>query len=791
MAKKTAAKEKKYQIKEDVSTSLVVQKNLKDVLIQNTVNLVNGIFLIVSLLLLIFGEVHESLFLGGIIFLNLIIGIIQDLRAKVALEKLRILLAPRVIRVRKDGKEEQITLDRIAKNDILKIGLGDQIPADGELIESGNLEVNEALITGESNYIRKKKGDSVLAGSVAMAGYALLAVKNRPRDSYVCLMTEKIKKYDPNPSPIQKALNSFVKYMSYVLLAIVIYVVGHGLTVNELFVSMIKDIGALTGTLVPQGLILFTTLLFAYGAIKLSKERILMQEINASEKLGRIKNLCIDKTGTLTINRPVMEEAILYGDNDHSFVEQAAMGYISANNDTSGIAKAIQEKINSPFSGAVIDAVPFSSERKYGGATLRIGEKFLKVVMGAPDILMEFVRDDNERRWLYEQINFYSPKAKRLVLLAEDASQPSEASSGIVVLAPLVLFVLSDRLRRGTGKIIDFFQRRGVLIRVISGDSPQTVKAVADQAGIKYTDMVITGPEMEFWDDVQYEERVPAFHLFARIKPAQKEKIIKLLKKSGFTAMVGDGANDALAIKKADLGIAMFDGAGATRNIAQVVLVDNSFIALPKGVHLADAIITNIALIASVFFSKVVMGIVLFLIMAFLGYSYPLSPSNTTIINYFTVWLPMIYWTISLSVGEDSNRKIPFIKKIVPFSAINGVIMAVAAALVFFLVPGILKHSDSNSLIVITLTALGYWFFVLAALNYDAIPNRKQALTLTALGTAVLVVLAATIYAEPLSGFFELVPPALIQVAITSVIIFAAGFLQSRFALSWFKSKPI
>jgi cation-transporting ATPase E len=787
MSKKIPAVKPKN--KEEISSLFVIRKNLGDVLIQNTVNLVNGIFLAVSLLLLVFGEVHESLFLGGVIFLNLTIGIIQDLRAKVALEKLRILLAPKIIRIKKDGGEEEIRLDQVVKNDTLKISLGDQIPADGEVVESGNLEVNEALITGESNYIRKKGGDSVLAGSVVMAGYASMRVENRPRDSYVSVMTEKLKKYDPNPSPIQKTLNSFVKYMSYVLLMIVIYVIGHGLTVNELFVSMIKDIGALTGTLVPQGLILSTTMLFAYGALKLSKERVLMQEINASEKLGRIKNLCIDKTGTLTISRPVMEEIVLYGDNDHYAVEQIAMGYINANNDGSGIAKAIQEKINSPFNGTVIDAVPFSSERKYGGATLRIGEKFLKVVMGAPDILMDTVQDDNERRWLSEQVNYYASKAKRLLLLAEDASRPSEQSSGIVVLRPLALFVLSDRLRRGTEKIIDFFQKKGVRIRVISGDNPQTVKAVAEQAGIQYTDMVITGPEMDFWDDVQYEERVPAFHLFARIKPAQKEKIVKLLKKSGFTAMIGDGANDALAIKKADLGIAMFDGAQATRKIAQVVLVDNSFVALPKGVHIAEAIITNVELIASIFFNKVVMGLVLFLIMAFLGYSYPLSPSNTTIINYFTVWLPMVYWTMFLSVGEEMGEKISFKKKILPFSLINGMIMAGAAALVFMLVPGVLKNSDSNSLIVVTLVALGYWFFVLAALNYDTIPNEKQASLLAILGLAVMAVMAAAIYATPASKFFDLQVPTLIQMAITAGIIFVAGFMQYLVASRWFKHK--
>jgi cation-transporting ATPase E len=514
-----------------------------------------------------------------------------------------------------------------------------------------------------------------------------------------------------------------------------------------------------------------------------------MQEINASEKLGRIRNLCVDKTGTLTVNQPVMEEMVLYGNNDAGMVEQIAVGYIQANMDTSEVAKAIREKINSPFNGSVIDALPFSSERKYGMAVLRMGEKIVRVVMGAPDILIDSIKDENERRWLNERIVFYSEKAKRLVLLAQDGNHASEVSAGIDLLHPLALVILSDSLRPGTEKIIDFFQKRGARIRIISGDSPQTVRAVAKQIGLKYADIVITGPEMEFWDDIQYEERIPAFHLFARIKPAQKEKIIDLLKKSGFTAMIGDGANDALAIKRADLGIAMLDGAGATRKIAQVVLADNSFTALPKGVYLGEAIITNIELIASIFFNKIVIGLTLFVIMAYLGYSYPLSPSNTTIVNYFTVWLPMAYWTLFLSTGGEANSKISFVKKILPFSAINGVIMACAAVLVFMLVPGILKTSDSNSLLVITLIVLGYWFFVLAALNYDMISNKKQELILATFAAIASAILAFAIYVPSLSKFFELQPPTLIQLFLCAAIILLAGVFQYLVASRWFRHK--
>jgi cation-transporting P-type ATPase E len=770
-------------------TYKIVAKHIKQVAFQNAVTLVNTIFLAVTLLLLIFKEIHEALFLGVVLFLNIIIGIIQDLRAKVALEQLQILMTPKAIRITKDGKEETISLDQISRNDNLKISLGDQIPADGELTESRMLEVNEALLTGESENIHKKPHDKVLAGSIVTAGSAILRVSYKPADSFVAQMTEKIKQYTLNLSPIQRTLNTFIKYMTYLLLAIVIYVVIHGLTVHELLVSIVKDIAALTSTLVPQGLILATTVFFAYGAVRLFRKQVLLQEINATEKLGRIKNLCVDKTGTLTENKSTLECVEMYNGYSEDVAHQLVAGYMAANEDSSETTKAIQAGKPDAFTGTILDALPFSSSRKYGGATLNLGAETTTVVLGAPDILLPSLSTLAEHQWLNQRLNLYAPQAKRLVLLAQTAASPLFSILEQPTLHPVALFVLSSPLRPGTADIINFFQNRNIRIYVLSGDNPKTVQAIAKSAGIKHTDLIITGSEMEKWDEEEYEERVPAYHLFARIKPDQKEKIVGLLKTNGFTAMIGDGANDALAIKKADLGIAMFDGAGATRQIAQVVLMNNSFAALPVGISMSETIITNIELVASVFFNKVAVGLFLFSILAVLGHTYPLSPRNTTIINYFAIWLPMIYWAVFPAHKEGVTSDQPFLRKILPFSLISGVITSLATVAVFLLGPKRLQFVGSNIFVVIALIALGYWFFVLAPMAYGIKVDNKQKKFLYFLAGAGIAFLIFVMYNSDLSYFFDLQRPAFVPLLMALCVTFLTGWLQYRITKRWFFHK--
>jgi cation-transporting ATPase E len=776
-----------------VATYKIILKHLKQVVIANSVTLVNGIFLAVSILLAIFGETHEAWFLLIVLVLNVVIGIIQDLRAKVALEQLQILMAPKILRLGKNG-EEIIGLNDVRAGDKLKISLGDQIAADGEVESHHGLEVNEALLTGESVNIHKQQQAKVLAGSIVTAGSGIMVVHKIPRDSFVSKMTDKIKQYTVNLSPIQQTLKNFIKYMSYVLLAVVIYVIFHGLRVHELLVLMVKDIASLTSTLVPQGLILATTIFFAYGAIKMFKKQVLLQEINATEKLGRIKNLCVDKTGTLTENKPVMEKIEAYQGGRHydkSLIEQLIGGYIKANEDKSETMNAILGSLAHPFAGAVAASVPFSSTRKYGAASLRLDGEIYHAVVGAPELLLNLAVDPQEKHWLEPLINLHARQAKRLVLLAVSDNKITDQLGDNLVLHPVALFVLQNPLRPGTKDVINFFQNRKVSIRVISGDNPQTVQAIGLEAGIKGSDMIITGPEMEKWDDEAFAERVPAYHLFARISPQQKEKIIEQLKTVGYTAMVGDGANDALAIKKSDLGIAMFDGASATRQIAQIVLMNNSFAALPAGVDLAETIITNIEFMAGIFFNQAAVGLLLFLILAVFGYTYPLSPRNATIMNYFVIWLPLAYWTIWPARLASRHVDKSFLRRVVPFSLLMAVTTAVAAVIVFMIGPNALKFSDSNILVVITLVILGYWFFVLTPIAYGLKTSLNQKRLLWVLAGVGVAFLTWVMFNDDLSPFFDLHKPALLPLLLTLSITFFFGLVQMWITKKYFYKKSL
>ncbi len=758
--------------------------HLKQVVVTNALTLVNGIFFTVTFLLVIFGETHEALFLFVILFLNVVIGIIQDLRAKIALEQLQIFMAPKVTRIL-NNLEEIISLEEIKHGDKLKIAMGDQIPADGELILSNGLEVNEALITGESNDIQKAELSKVLAGSIVTAGNGILIANKTSKESFVSQMTEKIKEFTTNLSPIQKTLNTFITYMTYLLLGITIYVVVHGIAIHELVVAIIKDIAALTSTLVPQGLILATTIFFAYGAIKMFKKQVLLQEINATEKLGRIKNLCVDKTGTLTENQPVLESRELNPQNTFNpqTIDELTDAYIQANGDKSETIKAIKKTLQTQFSGKVISSLPFSSSRKYGTAKVIIDNQEKTSIMGAPDILIDKITDEADRLWLKNKISEHAKEAKRLLLLALVSAETPEGLPQLI--RPVCLYVLQNPLRPGTREIIDFFQNRKVSIRVISGDNPQTVQAIAEQAGIKQTDIIITGPEMEKWDNEAWLERVPAYHLFARISPEQKQKIVEVLKLHGFTAMVGDGANDALAIKKSDLGIAMFGGASATRQIAQIVLMNDSFAALPTGVNLAETIITNIELVAGIFFNKVAIGVLLFFGLAILGYTYPLSPRNTTIINYFSIWLPMVYWAIfpahlGIDQGKQNKQHMDgsFLKRVLPFAVINGALTAAAAILVFSLGPNALKFAGSNILVVLVLIVLGYWFFILVPKTFGIIATKKQKQFQYALAGAGIAFVTYVMLTPSISKFFDLRKPQLLPLVTTICITFFCALAQ-------------
>jgi cation-transporting ATPase E len=755
-----------------------VLKDLGPIIYRNVVTLVNLIVGTVVVLLFVFREFRDGLFIASVLVLNMLIGIFQEIRARIALEKLQALMVQKVTRIISENQDEIISINEIGTGDKLKLKLGDQIPADGVVYETMGFEVNESLLTGESDNIFKEKGDKLFSGSIVVAGNAIITVTTVPDKSFVTEMTKKIKRYSISQSQIQKSIGLFIKYMSYLLLAVVVFVVIRGLIINHSIIDVIKEIAAISTTLVPEGLILATTLLFAYGAVQLFKEKVLLQEINATEGLGRVKNLCVDKTGTLTENKPKVEQIIAYDKIDLNEIENSTIAYIKSADDKSETAQSIKSYIKSEFYGKVLKTLPFSSSRKYGAAYIEENGISCTITLGAPDILSNFIYDPHQKNWIQNHIEDFAPKAKRLVLVCKCPEPFDKNSLEGCELNILALFVLSNPLRPGTKEIINFFQNRGVHVRVISGDNPKTVQAIAEEAGIENPQLVISGNEIENWNDDDFQAKVGDYHAFARIKPEQKEKIVSALRKDGFTAMVGDGANDALAIKRSDLGIAMFDGAQATRQIAQVVLMNNSFAALPKGITLADNIISTLELVASIFFNRVSAGLMLFIILSFFGQSYPISPRNMTVINYFTIGLPILYWAVFPARGIRSLKEPSMLRKILPFSIVNGLLTSIAGLIIYFITPKYLQILGSNVLVVIVWIGLGYWFFTQIPYAYSISVTKKQNYILFGSAVIIIVILFMLFNVPFLSHFFGLKKPGLIELLYATGIIIIFGGLQ-------------
>ncbi|MCK9352487.1 MAG: HAD-IC family P-type ATPase, partial [Candidatus Pacebacteria bacterium] len=696
---------------------------------RNVFLLINGIIFAVAFLLVDFGNTKEGIFLGVIIFINIILGVVQDIHAWLTLERLHLLTVVRVTRLNNDGTTIDVLPEDLTTDDKVVLHLGDQVPCDGTVLSEKSLEVSESLITGESNSSRKEIGGRVLAGSIVTSGTGVLKVETPYNESRIAKMTAKIKRYTENLSPIQMSVNYVVKYSGYVLLAVIAYVVYRGSTLGEAELITIKSIGALASTIVPQGLVIATTLLFAYGATHMYRRHVLLQDVNATEKLGRIKNLCLDKTGTLTENVLVVEEMHVPPGTSQEEARYLTSTYLCESGDSSQTVHAIEKHIGSSAGCEVSEVMSFSSERRYGGVSLKPAQKNESVLAGAPDAFLPHITDKYDRQWLDLLLETHSGAGKRLMCIVRSKGSQIPHDLTDADLSIVAVFILNNNLRPGIRDTIHYFQKRGITIRIISGDNPDTVRAIASKAGVDNTEKVITGMEMEQWNESDYTEKARNYFIFARIKPEQKEKIIKALKKDGFTAMVGDGANDALAIKKADLGIAMFDGAPATRQLASVVLTKNSFTELPGGVKMADSIIKNIEIFASIFFNQTFAGFFFFVWISILGYSYPITPLNVTLTNYFTVGLPGVlisYWAIKPKEKPVKENMDSFLKRVLPFPFVAAIIQSFCVVGIYVMNKDLISADEMRTLMVISFAAVGFIFFMLAPRVYEGYTERVK-----------------------------------------------------------------
>jgi len=754
-------------------------QDIRRLIFRNVFLLVNVIIFSVVALLISFGDTREGVFLGIILILNTLVGIVRDIHAWTILEQLQLLTAVKITTVSKDGTEKLLLPEKIQSGTMIKLKLGDQIPCDGKLIAVHGLEVNEGIITGESNSFAKSDGEMVFAGSIVSSGHALLEATSSFSDSRIAHMTENIKEHSDNSSPIQHAISQIVKYSGYVLLAVIPFVIYRGVIHDESSVTIARSIGAIASMFVPQGLVVATTLMLAYGAIYSYRRHVLLQEVNATEKLGRIRNLCMDKTGTLTESTLTVDGMLVPEGKDIHEAENLARGYVDLSGDSSETIIAIQKFLTKPHTLQTSHILPFSSGRQYGAIALSGSHTGMILATGAPETFIEHLRNEEEKVWLRNLVTTNTSSGKRVICIVaytgtELNSNLTDTSCDIVA-----VFVLHNSLREGVSKAINFFQNRGVSIYIISGDNPQTVQAIAKSAGVVVRGEVVTGIQMENWSDSEFDTKILEHSIYARIKPEQKEKIIEALKKNGFTAMVGDGANDALAIKKADLGIAMFDGAKATRQIASVILTRNSFSELPAGVKLADNIIENIEIFTTIFLNQIFLGYFLFIFVSLLGYTYPFTPLNITFINYFTIGIPSIfifYWATHPKDSILPTSGQTFLRRVFLFPFISSVPQFMCISLIFVLT---LQHSQRdhiNTVMALTFIAIGIVFFLFTqSIHNNGKTSRKRKFQFTLLTTVEVAVLFFAFKSPFLTSVFNVrVPSSPVLIGITSIVLVCA-----------------
>lgn len=743
--------------------------------------IVIAIFILV-VVLVVLGERRDPWFISVVIGINVLLAIIQEIRAQRALKKLELMSAPRARRLTADDTYEDVLFDELALDDVIRLQAGDELPADVKLLASHGMEVNESMLTGESAPIEKSRGQDVYAGSIVVAGTGAGRVAAVGAGTKAGIMTATLKRYSPQSTPLQRAINRAITALTFgaLALSVVIYVVYHAAGHNA--VHIFKTITAAAVMLVPEGLLLASSLLLAFGSLKLAQAKVLPQKLAAIEAMALLNVLCVDKTGTLTSDVITFESFEL--SQSHATIDtrrlHALIGIMAR--ETSGdnpTGQALIQALGTSEPYRVVDTLAFSSMRKLSGVRIEYDTELTTLMMGAPEYLSHYasLSANDEAR-----IRALTRDGKRVLAVAlfDDQATPLKRlapDSGRIV----GWLVLTNPLREGVTDTVKYLQSNGVSLRVISGDSPETVQYVAKAAGIVRVDRMTTGAELALLDDAAWRETVARTTIFARVLPEQKERLIEtFIQNNQFTGMVGDGVNDALALKKANLGVAMYAGAAATRRVADIVLLDNSFTSLPLGMKLGNRIMQAIELIAALFFHKITYGVTLLLLTLFLGMTYPFAPRHATFMNMFLVTLPTVMW--AFFPPKPKHRIDPrrfwrdTLQPVIPIGMMSG------AVVTLFYWLALSEHPRDRAGVVtstvLVATFFGIWMVFLASrllnVKYDKFTRLARAAYLIAVGLVAVVSLGS----GALRDFFDFSRPAWSFVVPMVIIIGAVATIQ-------------
>ena len=617
--------------------------SVPEIVRSNVCTYFNLVFAVIAVLLAIVGAWSDMLFLP-IIVANTCIGIIQEVHSKKVLDKLSILNAPHAVVIR-DGKRQEIPADQLVLDDIVEFSAGSQIPADAKVV-SGELQVNESLITGESDEIEKREGDSLLSGSFVVSGKACARLEKVGKDSYISKLTlQATKSKKGEQSEMIRSLNYLIMVMGIIIIPIGIALFVQSFIYNEgTFHDSITGMVAAIIGMIPEGLYLLTSVALAVSSVRLAQKKVLIHDMKCIETLARVNVLCVDKTGTITEpGMHVYDFSVLDG-TDQLEISQLLADFVAAQEKDNATMEALKAHFSNGSGMRAREVYSFSSETKYSGAVMNDGKSY---VIGAPEFVLR-----GQFAQYQEQIATYSSKGYRVLVFAQYEGTLDRKPLTEPVL-PLCFVMLANPIRKGAKETFTYFAENDVDIKVISGDNPLTVSVIAAEAGIVGAERFVDASTLKEKED--YYRAVEEYTVFGRVTPSQKRMLVQALKEHKKTvAMTGDGVNDVLALKDADCSVAMASGSEAASNVAQLVLLDSDFSRMPSVVAEGRRVVNNIERTAALYIVKNIFSMLLAIFSVILMLDYPLEPSQVSLISMFTIGIPS--FVLALEPNKDLIR---------------------------------------------------------------------------------------------------------------------------------------
>lgn len=607
----------------------VKTKSVRRIISDNLFTLFNFVNLVMAVSVAMVHSYKNMLFIGVAAW-NMLIGIIQEVRSKKVIDRMSILSQPKAT-VLRDGAEEEIELKDVVLNDILVIKSGNQVCADAVILY-GECDMDESLLTGESECVHKKAGDEVLSGSFVVSGSIKAEVNHIGNENYAGKITEKVKYLKKNQSEIMKAVKFIIRAVSVCIVPLAIILLYNQINVsgNGVDRAVVNTVAALIGTM-PSGLVLLTTIVMEVSVIKLAKHNTLVQDVYCIETLARVDVLCLDKTGTITEGKMQVTDIVMVSDIGESLFNDIMCGFCTAMDDENATLLAVRNYYNEKSNLQCIKKIPFSSDKKWSLASFK---GYGTCVMGAAEFLP--VKDGESGRYS-NLVKEYAQKGSRIVA----AAYSGQEMHGDIIPDDLeisALIVINDKIRDSAKDTIEYFRRQDVAIKIISGDAPETVSAVARNSGVENWDKVINAAEL---GDSELSDAAERYTVFGRVKPEQKLKLVEILKSKGHVVgMTGDGVNDVMALKEADCSIAMHSGSDAVRSVSQLVLLDSDFSSMPAIVAEGRRTINNIERSAALYLVKTIYSFILAVAFAFVNYAYPFLPIQLTLIGALAIGIP-------------------------------------------------------------------------------------------------------------------------------------------------------